>query len=266
MSCLFCGGTPMTKEHVLGRAWIRSLFPSEEPFEARNYRAQGGQPYDISSFHTKETGLLSIRLACATCNNGWMQELDLRAQPLVEPLAVDGRGRIDSLADIVALAAWATKVGVCLATIVLHEKEHRPEAEALRLNGMPAPGTTIWLAPCHDEFPQLWLYPCQLSSPDLVKRGVEGWSSTFKIKNVAVQVLYLPPALEVVGEPGAGRVRNLVQLWPHEFGSVDFPRADTEILGQVDVLTFARAFVGNYAETAASQSHPPLADAANFRV
>ena len=129
-----------------------------------------------------------VNCACGRCNSGWMERLDKRAQPLVSPFARGEVGRLASVADTATVSAWAAKIGMCLASVVVEGGGCRDEAALLREQHVPPKGVSIWMGASLAQFPQMWSHQYQLSDRPMLAQGVEGYSSTFKIHGVVFQV------------------------------------------------------------------------------
>src|SRR5215208_203477 len=100
-SCIFCGSSPTTKEHVLP-AWLSSVLPGEGDFglERSHERFDG----EITGGHWQASALnLTVRCACAACNHGWMSELEGHAKPLLVPM-IQGRPSSLSRAALTTIA------------------------------------------------------------------------------------------------------------------------------------------------------------------
>ncbi len=129
-TCIFCGGRPLTKEHVVGN-WAGRFGDSDqleivhladregEPRPPRNSRSWSARAYDRQA-----------RVVCETCNNGWMSDLEAAVSPLLDAGELDGRplSRIEQT----LLAAWATKT-----TLTLNAAEP-PESRVGSAGGCPA--------------------------------------------------------------------------------------------------------------------------------
>jgi hypothetical protein len=104
--CVFCGGQPVNREHVLPE-WLADCFSSGRP--QTHYRAdldeRGGQTrmYAQKPFRTKAA------CVCPSCNSTWMSNLENDAKPLLTPMMVEGRGRVLSEDDQRTVARWAAK-------------------------------------------------------------------------------------------------------------------------------------------------------------
>lgn len=84
---MFCGGTPLTREHVLPR-WLRKHLEYAEQTAVWTTGATG--ELESSSLLPIVPGERVVRRVCATCNNGWMSALETDAEAVLTPLL---RGR-----------------------------------------------------------------------------------------------------------------------------------------------------------------------------
>src|SRR4051812_863516 len=110
MGCIFCGGRPLTNEHVLAK-WlagplgvqgnVRHVY-SEPPDDApptREWRAGG---LDIK-----------VKAVCGPCNEGWMNDLEGQVRPFLGPM-IEGRAKNLSPTDCQALTSWLLKTVLML--------------------------------------------------------------------------------------------------------------------------------------------------------
>src|SRR5712691_558751 len=73
--CVFCGGRPTTREHVYA-AWLRDALPvGTSKFKTTD--ADGNPMWEQTTFD------IIAKVACATCNNGWMSDLEAACKPLL---------------------------------------------------------------------------------------------------------------------------------------------------------------------------------------
>ncbi|MGO9490496.1 MAG: hypothetical protein ACLQBB_15915 [Solirubrobacteraceae bacterium] len=108
-ACIFCGGTPLTKEHVVGR-WARRFDKAAQASivqichregRSREQNEWSALPYDRRA-----------RVVCAACNNGWMSQLESAASGLLHPDELDKRFLPE--AEQALLARWALKTALVL--------------------------------------------------------------------------------------------------------------------------------------------------------
>lgn len=115
--CVYCGGTPVSKEHIWSK-WIRDILPPE-PWHASNLFVRGSVDPNGNGDHLlKQTkrweGAMQSRapkIVCRTCNNGWMSQVDERAKAPLTKMIRTGEF-ILSEDDQSAVAAWVAKSAI----------------------------------------------------------------------------------------------------------------------------------------------------------
>ena len=102
--CIFCGSTPLTREH-LWPDWLRRELAIKIGFDHRLQQEEDG-------FSTRDDAWSAppfnqqVKAVCAQCNNGWMADIESTAKPILDPL-VRGRGRRLHRRLQRTLATWA---------------------------------------------------------------------------------------------------------------------------------------------------------------
>lgn len=91
--CIFCGQTPLTKEHFWP-TWMKEVLPQSK----FNYHARGDFHYSGRNFAkslnngykkiTGPPGSWQLKIVCNTCNNNWMSQIENDAKPILTPLAL----------------------------------------------------------------------------------------------------------------------------------------------------------------------------------
>jgi ribosomal protein L37E len=116
-TCIYCGRTPVTKEHIMSK-WLREVWPPSAG-DTSNLTYH----YQIENFdkkakesHSKERrgGPFQFRTAkivCASCNNGWMSRIDAAAKPLLQRMLNSEQMLLDRNHQTV-LAAWLAKLTI----------------------------------------------------------------------------------------------------------------------------------------------------------
>lgn len=151
--CVFCGGTPLSKEHILP-AWMKDLLPDD--FSATHHEVRVGvsdygfdglrpPPYSKGKLHrVGDHRSQKLRVVCVTCNTGWMSLLQRDAQPILTPLIL-GHPKPLTPTERATLAAWAA-----MFTMVYEYAEDRLIAAAqddrhyLMRNRKAPPHWMIW--------------------------------------------------------------------------------------------------------------------------
>ncbi|WP_311215117.1 MULTISPECIES: hypothetical protein [unclassified Arthrobacter] len=123
-SCAFCDSTqPLTREHVFGQ-WVGRLGLDMSPVQYKAgplnglHRDMGRQP------PYRQT----VKNFCATCNNGWMSDLEGIAQRVLSPLILGEPGTIN-LEDQSAIAMWVHKTA--LTAMLISSDKQRDEGYGL---------------------------------------------------------------------------------------------------------------------------------------
>lgn len=113
--CVFCGGRDATKaltrEHVVARVVASSLDLSASGIDMARLSIRQGRLVDRRNVATASFTLKSV---CASCNNGWMSELDKAAAailPRMDPATDPLRPSLDEAS---VLASWAAKTATTL--------------------------------------------------------------------------------------------------------------------------------------------------------
>lgn len=117
-ACAFCGSAaPLTREHVFGQ-WVRKLGLDDSPAEHvagplnRLPRHMGLQP------PYRQT----VKSFCASCNNGWMSQLEVVAQRVLSPFILGESGTI-AIEDQATIALWTQKTA--LTAMLISSEEQR---------------------------------------------------------------------------------------------------------------------------------------------
>lgn len=105
--CVFCGATPVTREHVIPE-WIANYLSVNHM--TVNVTDDAGR----RTWTTVESFNFVARIVCARCNGGWMAELENNARPLLLPL-FDGTEVVLSIQEQGVIARWLWKTAVVTA-------------------------------------------------------------------------------------------------------------------------------------------------------
>jgi hypothetical protein len=148
--CIFCGGTPLTKQHPWGKQLIGLLPPPPDgvPFRRRKqrYDEHAGGFADLSVTSGGSAYTLEVRCVCGPCNALWMNALETAARPVLALLA-RGRSRRLGRPQQRTLATWAAMVAM-VAEFVDAEKVAFTPAQRRQLMQAQTPptGTTVLVA------------------------------------------------------------------------------------------------------------------------
>lgn len=138
-ACLFCGGRPVTREHVLP-TWIYDTLGVEGPIT----HTLGTRPTRTSSVFD-----LVLRAVCEPCNTGWLSALEGRAKATLTP-AVTGNHTTWTADEQQLVTVWGIKTALLLELAERHIRGHGfapPEHfRSIFDTRMPPPMSMCWTA------------------------------------------------------------------------------------------------------------------------
>jgi len=140
--CIFCGASPTTQEHVFSQ-WTQKYMLPRRAGKAASYIAVEYAD-KVESANLKMAGELrdwQIKCVCASCNNGWMSQLDTAAEPVMKPLILRKRERL-SAKDCRIIATWS----VLKSMVVHHRIVHHLRRKKLKTDCKPPKGWSVWIA------------------------------------------------------------------------------------------------------------------------
>jgi hypothetical protein len=144
-TCIFCGATPLTAEHIWP-GWARRMLPPDLVVP-HTVSAEMATAEPTSRTFPQRVFDQTAKVVCASCNNGWMEQLETRNRPFLEA-ALNGRGRALHRSGQRSLAAWAFKTALVINYGLF--RAHRtglPLAYTRHLldTGEPPPEVGIWM-------------------------------------------------------------------------------------------------------------------------
>ncbi|MET7999336.1 hypothetical protein [Nonomuraea glycinis] len=192
---------------------------------------------------------LTTRIACATCNNGWMSALEGRTRPLLTSL-LRGESQQPDEASLSDVAFWAVKTAIVTAQTGRQKVAVAPEhCQWLYENQGPPLHTVVWMGSYAGgaSRPQNWrLHARRLTLGQNDESGISyvGYDWTAGLGALLLKVLLLPPSLW--GSPLAIKLQRrarLSQIWPPAMSPVSFPSA--EIFSTSDLADLSMELVGS---------------------
>lgn len=218
--CIFCGGTPLTKEHVLPK-WLKPIVP----FDATTGILSARQPDTIPIPPSER----EARAVCGPCNHGWMSNLEKRAKPLLTPLILGKTAPreigVDGLSTI---AFWAAKTVLTCQFVNPPDQRFVPEAACheIRENQAPAVGTHVWIAP---HVGDLWaafyyLEPLGIwtvhATPEVDEHGrvkVNSYTATLGLGHLLIHVLYFAGVEIPLKDDVLASFQSIRRIWPDPY-------------------------------------------------
>jgi hypothetical protein len=113
--CIFCSGTPISREHIFPE-WMRPYLPFSEgsahAIRQTKHDKTGGKLVHLPAVKGQldrpgDHRSKKLKVVCIACNTGWMSVLQSAAKPLLIPL-MQGDWRPYNPAEQRILALWAT--------------------------------------------------------------------------------------------------------------------------------------------------------------
>lgn len=229
-TCVFCGASgKMTAEHVLPN-WLATIGLASEPVVQAASGWLNRSPQSRGSSRPFQT---RVKAVCATCNNGWMSELEQVARRVFTPIIRgEPRGILED--DQPALAMWALKT--TLVAMMVSSREDRtlgyglPEAEFTDLymqRGQPRAldHVHVWLGRFSGEqhMASVQATPMIVTADGLAEPGnPHAYVFSVLLGEIFLQgIRFTTPslALDLATEQG------FAQLWP-VLGSIDWRRLE----------------------------------------
>lgn len=229
-SCAFCGSAgPLTREHVFGQ-WVSKIGLDLTPMR-HHAGALNGLPRDMGE---QPPFRQTVKRFCASCNNGWMSNLEGAAQRVLTPLILDEPGTI-AHEDQAAIATWVHKTA--LTAMLLSSKEQRENGYGLspseyralyerREARQPLDFSQFWIGRFKgvEGFSAVRVTPLTVRIPSFPEPPLpQGYAMTIVLGALLLHgVRFTTPGLQADTTTGKG----MPQFWPSET-SVQWPAGQT---------------------------------------
>jgi len=234
--CVFCGGTPLTREHVMPQ-WLTNVLPEQARFRGQDQQVilqpPGSDRSRIMLPHreVKEPfNGMTVKAVCKSCNGGWMSGLEEATRPLLSRL-IRGEPELLNKEDAIAVASWTVKTALMAQLTGVEGAGAMSSAyHAFYRDRVPAKNSVVWAGGIGSEE---WALRCELVGALIVTDEDNGsvtpddpvntMSATFGIGHLLLhtvitsrsQVSY-PPLDDI--HQGA-----VVRLWPDPEDTTSFP-------------------------------------------
>ncbi|MFD5711316.1 hypothetical protein ACFWHW_13115 [Streptomyces pharetrae] len=213
--CVFCGGTPLTKEHVLPR-WLKVAL---DPTVRRHQYVR--LSVDTVRHHQAPPLNEQVKVVCSECNSGWMNQLEENVRRFLPDLIRGNPCDLDAEAQR-ALAAWSLK------TMLMFQHTHPAGVRGVIPTG-DFKEFHDGREPTGSMLGRLGFmnYPPDDSVP-LVDTMCQGygnadtsgiaWIGTLKIGCMVVQIIRAPDVAEGYRLASYEPLPSLRQMWPPSEG------------------------------------------------
>jgi len=228
-TCLFCGAAgPLTKEHVYP-LWLYRAIGLVGPVTTVYDRA--GVETDRRTSRNFDT---TLREVCATCNHGWLHDLERSFRAVLLPAIANSGPVVLSSDSQRVVALWAVKTW--LLAELAHERSRHGGVRApgalrvLRERNAPPAWTQVWLGAVRsrNEF-ATWLSTLNVVDASGAKLGVFGLLTI----GAAVFAIYGPHTVNERVQRMVIRTQALSQIWPNKVEEVRWPT--TTVLSAADI-------------------------------
>ncbi len=230
--CVFCGARPTTNEHVFPQ-WLLHVIPGAGEL-THTWAAPEGSA-SISREWTNDVLDFKANVVCGReCNNGWMERLERRARPFLEPMIRGQRAML--LPDGArAVAHWALKTALMIDSA--QEAEHRSVPESVYHELYSAqdvlPQTFVWVAACDFGAGAL----ARVRTLRLGPGGSDqvGFGATLCVGHLVLEIIRVPTEDEKTLEIRGQLTKSIRRLWPYT-NLVSWPPAAVFDRGEVSEL------------------------------
>lgn len=159
--CIFCGAGNLSREHFWPR-WASPLIKCQIDQHVEQiftfYAVNMKRKDQKTRTRTGGTWTKKFRVVCATCNNGWMNNLETVARPFLTPLISTVSHVVVDASSALAIARWAA------LKVMVSEHNQRSEAVTSEYE-LKTFRSTLQLP---DNF-RIWIARC----------GVGGWQAAY---------------------------------------------------------------------------------------
>jgi hypothetical protein len=135
--CIYCGGGPLHREHILAE-WIAELLGVSG--EMSLHMMDGAN----RRFPTAKTFNIVTTQVCQDCNTGWMNDMEGAARPYLGPMMLGRAGVLNAAAQM-AVAAWFWKLMLTMEWATTMRFFTSEERTTLRTTQRP-PAPTLFKA------------------------------------------------------------------------------------------------------------------------
>jgi len=220
-TCIFCGQTANSVEDAWP-LWLTQRFIAPGAMEA-----QPGIDAPLKTWRVNRPEL-RLKWVCTTCNNGWMSQLETRAEPVITRLLNCTTCTLD-VHDCKTLTLWAVKTAMVLEAINGPERCLYSDLERCLLShkrDQVPPFTFVWIAKWIDSAgpSSISRILSRATTPD------RATVTTLAFGCLAIQVLKvvpratLDPAMNITMEQREGPWEQVaLQVWPQRRDPVSWP-------------------------------------------
>lgn len=253
LGCIYCGGWPLTREHVVP-TWLNELLRVGDEGKRDPMLDNASRVADRDGVRPAtrfgSVGLnMTVKAVCKTCNEGWMSSLEGCTKDLITELATGNRTKVSGGQQIL-LAAWATKTALMMSRMFAHtaltrilldagfdsqrESPDQPSVNCIVRLGrrLPVDAQIQCLAlEAHNAADKSWASPDEALANSVV--------ITIGIGELVLQIV----AGVAAGQPFTAPERWPLVIWPVK-GDLRWPPASPPLEGEDALMSFHQEPVG----------------------
>lgn len=212
---MWCGAKNVTKEHVLPQWTRRVVNPTLHVRSETIWLPAFEGPRTVEKQGTTFTK--QPRIACLSCNGGWMSAMEQRSMPALKPLIVGTKRHIDA-SEAKVIAAWASKTAYVSQAVGQYFSSPEERRAFMQNPYEPPTSTQVWLGRWRGgNGADIWTHAWLLSGaglPPVATDPLNSHLTMFAIGHLVIVVAATPdPDFAGYGPRGIWSY-GLVGIWP----------------------------------------------------
>lgn len=153
--CVFCGGTGLTREHVIPR-WLSDVLPEQARFRGQDQATVLLHPQrTIDGPHHREMvetfNSATVKAVCGPCNNGFMNKIETEARPFLSTMIRGNLAMPLTTEAASAVATWAVKTSLMVQLTGSEPAALEPVYRDFYTTRRPTAECMVWTAAVDDE-------------------------------------------------------------------------------------------------------------------
>lgn len=208
---MFCGSSPITREHIFP-IWLNRYLPEDRVQHLEQTR-YGDDGFDRQR---RSIGLdFTVRKVCPGCNNEWMSRLETDTIPVLHPLISNLEVQLLTTTQQRKVALWAVKTSMMLDQTQTVPLLSPLQVARLRTHRAIPGGTRIWIGACDAIYPLVTSHTVKIElepkeDPSARPRP-DGLFTPMKIGHLCLYVYF--PGSDVVVVPPPTYTPALAGIW-----------------------------------------------------
>jgi hypothetical protein len=153
--CAFCGGTGLTREHVIPR-WLSDVLPEQARYRGQDQATVLLHPErTVDGPHHREMvetfNSTTVKAVCGPCNNGFMNDIEAKARPYLSAMIRGNLAMSLAVEAATAVATWAVKTSLMAQLTGSEPAALEQIYQDFYAARRPTPECMVWAAAVDDE-------------------------------------------------------------------------------------------------------------------